>query len=99
MGKVRNILESKHETIFTVTPDITVYHAIELMCQKNVSAIIIEENGQLAGIFTERDYARKVVLKGKSSKLTLLGELMTRSPFTINSNDSVEDCMKLMNDK
>ncbi|MBI1769787.1 MAG: CBS domain-containing protein [Bacteroidetes bacterium] len=99
MGKVRNILQSKHETIFTVGPDLTVYRAIELMCQKNIGAIIIEENGKLAGIFTERDYARKVVLKGKSSKATLLGELMTRNPFTVSSESTIEECMGLMNDK
>ena len=99
MGKVRNILQSKNESIFTVGPDITVYRAIELMCQKNIGAIIIEDDGRLAGIFTERDYARKVVLKGRSSKDTLVSELMTRDPFTVNSDTSVDDCMALMNDK
>ena len=99
MGKVRNILQSKNESIFTVGPDITVYRAIELMCQKNIGAIIIEDDGRLAGIFTERDYARKVVLKGRSSKDTLVAELMSRDPFTVNSDTSVDDCMALMNDK
>ncbi len=99
MGKVRNILQSKNESIFTVGPDITVYRAIELMCEKNIGAIIIEDYGRLAGIFTERDYARKVVLKGRSSKDTLVSELMSRDPFTVNSDTSVDDCMALMNDK
>jgi len=99
MGKVRHILESKHETIFTVSSDITVYRAIELMCQKNIAAIIIEDDGRLAGIFTERDYARKVILKGKSSKETLVEELMTRDPYTVNSETTIDDCMALMNDK
>jgi CBS domain-containing protein len=99
MGKVRNILQSKNESVFTVGSEITVYHAIELMCQKNIGAIIIEDDGRLAGIFTERDYARKVVLKGRSSKDTLVSELMSRNPFTVNSNTSIDDCMSLMNDK
>jgi CBS domain-containing protein len=99
MGKVRNILQSKKEKFCTVGPEITVYEAIELMCEKNIAAILITENGNLAGIFTERDYARKVVLKGKSSKLTLLGELMSRNPFTISSENSVEECMNMMNEK
>ncbi len=99
MGKVRNILQSKNEAIFTVPPDITVYRAIELMCQKNIGAIIIEENGKLSGIFTERDYARKVVLKGKSSKATLIRELMTLDPFIVTPENTIEECMGLMNDK
>jgi len=70
MEKVRNILEAKREAIFTVGSDITIYRALELMCEKNIGAIIIEDDGRLAGIFTERDYARKVVLKGRSSKDT-----------------------------
>lgn len=99
MGRVRNILQLKNETIFTVPPDITVYRAIELMCQRNIGAIIVEENGRLSGIFTERDYARKVVLKGRSSKETLIRELMTLDPITVNSDNTVEDCMALMTDR
>jgi len=99
MGKVRNILQSKKEHFCTVGPNITVYEAIELMCEKNIAAVLITENEKLAGIFTERDYARKVVLKGKSSKATLLGELMSRNPYTISSENTVEECMKVMNEK
>ena len=98
MGKVRNILRSKNEIFFTVPPDITVYHALELMCQRNIGAIIIEENGRLSGIFTEHDYARKVALKGRSSKDTLIRELMTLDPMTVNSENTVEECMALMTD-
>jgi CBS domain-containing protein len=99
MGKVRNILESKNESVFTVGPEITVYQAIELMCEKNIAAILIAENGKPTGIFTERDYARKVVLKGKSSKETLLGELMSRNLYSVTSESTVEDCMNMMNIK
>jgi CBS domain-containing protein len=69
------------------------------MCKKNIGAVIVEDDGRLAGIFTERDYARKVVLKGKSSKDTLVSELMTQNPYTVNSDTSIDDCMALMNDK
>ena len=99
MGKVRSILQSKNEVIFTVPPDITVYRAIELMCQKNISAIIVEDDGRLSGIFTEKDYARKVVLKGKSSKETLIRELMTLDPTTVNSETTIEECMSLMTER
>jgi CBS domain-containing protein len=99
MGKVRDILQSKKEKLFTVGPEITVYEAIELMCEKNIAAVLVTENERLAGIFTERDYARKVVLKGKSSKSTLLGELMSQNPYTISSENTVEECMKVMNEK
>jgi len=99
MGKVRNILQSKNETILTVPPETTVYRAIELMCERNIAAIIVEEHGRLAGIFTERDYARKVVLKGRSSKDTLIRELMTLDPITVCSESTIEDCMALMTDR
>ncbi len=99
MGKVRNILQSKNEPVFTVGPEITVYQAIELMCEKNIAAILITEDGKPTGIFTERDYARKVVLKGKSSKLTLLGELMSRNLYSVTSESTIEDCMNMMDTK
>jgi CBS domain-containing protein len=99
MGKVRNILRSKDEIVFTVPSDITVYHAIELMCQKNISALIVEEHGRLSGIFTEKDYARKVVLKGRSSKETLIRELMTLDPITVNSETTIDECMTLMTER
>jgi CBS domain-containing protein len=99
MGKVRNILQSKNESVFTVGPEITVYQAIELMCEKNIAAILITQNEKPIGIFTERDYARKVVLKGKSSKETLLGELMSRNLYSVTSESTVEDCMNMMNTK
>lgn len=99
MGKVREILQSRNEAICTVAPDITVYRAIELMSEKNIAAVIILEEGRLAGIFTEHDYTRKVVLKGKSSKTTLVSELMSRNPYSINSETTVEECMNMMNSK
>jgi CBS domain-containing protein len=99
MGKVRNILEAKGRAVFSVEPTVMVLKAIELMCEKNIGGLLILEKGKLAGIFTERDYARKLILKGKSSKDTPIGELMTPNPFTVTPDSSIDDCMKLMTDK
>jgi CBS domain-containing protein len=99
MGKVRDILESKGSVVFAVQPSTIVYSAIELMCQKNIGGLLIVEHDKLVGIFTERDYARKLILKGKSSKDTPISELMTKDPFTVNPENSIEDCMNLMTDK
>ncbi len=99
MATVKNILDSKGNAIFTITPDTTVYHALELMVEKNVSALLVMENDKLAGIFTERDYARKVVLKGKSSKETAIGDIMTSNLITVTSASSIDECMELMTGK
>lgn len=99
MGKVRNILESKGNSIFSVEPGTIVYSAIETMAQKNIGGLLICENGKLVGIFTERDYARKLILKGKSSKDTTIGELMTKNPFTVTLDSSIEECMELMSNR
>ena len=99
MGTVKNIIETKGNATFTITPDTIVYHALELMVEKNVSALLVMENDKLAGIFTERDYARKVVLKGKSSKETAIGEIMTRDLITVSPDSTIDKCMELMTDK
>lgn len=100
MGKVKNILQAKGGSIVSVEPGITVYKAIELMSEKNISSLLITDSGgKLLGIFTERDYARKLILKGKSSKDTLIKELMTQNPITVSSDNTIEDCMKIMTDK
>jgi CBS domain-containing protein len=99
MGKVKNILDSKGKVVFSVEPSVMVLQAITLMCEKNIGGLLITEGDKLVGIFTERDYARKLILKGKSSKDTPIGDLMTRNPFTVTPENSIEDCMKLMTDK
>jgi CBS domain-containing protein len=99
MGKVKDILEKKGRFVYSVTPTTTVYSAIEQMCEKNIGGVLIIENETLAGIFTERDYARKLILKGKSSKDTLIKELMTANPITVSPETSIEDCMQIMSDK
>lgn len=99
MGKVRLILKVKGHTVFSVEPSITVYSAIELMCEKNIGGLLIVEGGNLVGIFTERDYARKLILKGKSSKDTLISELMTTNIITVTPDTSIDECLKLMSGK
>lgn len=99
MATVKNILATKGSTTFTITPLTSVYQALELMVEKNVSALLVMENDTLAGIFTERDYARKVALKGKSSKDTVIGDIMTRNLITVTSESSIDECMELMTGK
>jgi CBS domain-containing protein len=99
MGRVKDILKNKGNAVFSVEPQIMVYKAIELMCERNIGGLLIVENEKLAGIFTERDYARKLILKGKSSKDTPISELMTKNPFTVSPESSIEVCMQMMTDK
>ncbi len=99
MGTVKHILEAKGNKTFTITPDTSVYHALEIMVEKNVSALLVMENEKLVGIFTERDYARKVVLKGKLSKETQIGEIMTRDLITVSPDSTIDECMELMTGK
>ncbi len=99
MGTVNNILKTKGNTTYSITPDTIVYNALELMVEKNVSALLVMENEKLAGIFTERDYARKVALKGKASSETRIGEIMTDKPVTVSPDSTIDECMQLMTDK
>jgi CBS domain-containing protein len=73
-----------------------VYTAIEMMCEKNIGGVLIVEDAKLVGIFTERDYARKLILKGKSSKDTPIHELMTSNLITVTPDTSIDDCMRVM---
>jgi len=76
MHTVKELLREKGSEVWTIAPKVTVYEALELMAAKNIGALVVIEQGNVAGIFTERDYARKVILKGRSSKTTTVGELM-----------------------
>jgi len=80
----------------TVSPDETVYHALVLMANHNTGAVMVVENDQMVGIFTERDYARKVILLGRCSLDTKIREIMTRELLTVNPETSIEECMALM---
>ena len=99
MGKVRNIIQTKGNAIYSVPSTITVYQALEVMFEKNIGALLVIDNGKFLGIFTERHYARKLALRGKSSKETLIGEIMTEQPVTVTCETSIEECMKIMTGK
>lgn len=99
MSKVKDILDKKGYVVYSVEPQTTVYEAIDQMCARNIGGVLIIENGTLAGIFTERDYARKLILKGKSSRDTAIRELMTPNPITVSPNTSIDECMQIMSAK
>lgn len=99
MKTVRNILQYKSSSIYSVNPDTSVLDALKIMMDKNISALLVMEGPELKGIFTERDYARKIILQGKSSKETKIKEAMTASLEVINPNSSIDYCMQIMTDK
>lgn len=99
MKTVKQLLSTKSAQIFSVTAETSVLDALSVMMEKNISALLILEGSQLSGIFTERDYARKIVLQGKTSADTPLSEVMTASPITVSPNDSLDHCMEIMTDK
>ncbi len=99
MSYVRNILQKKGNGILTIESDATVYQALEFMVEKNIGALLVMDSGEFIGIFTERDYARKVILQGKASKKTLIKEIMNDHPITVTPHNTVKDCMALMTDK
>lgn len=99
MKSVKHLLDTKQVRIISVSENISVLDALKVMTEKNISAVLVMENDRLHGIFTERDYARKIILQGKSSKDTLIKEAMTASPITISLSDSIDYCMELMTDK
>ncbi len=96
MDTVRELLKNKRSEIWTISPLSTVFQALELMAEKDIGALPVVENGRLVGIFSERDYARKVILKGRTSKDTAVSELMTQTVFYVNPDSTLEECMALM---
>jgi CBS domain-containing protein len=99
MKTVNNILQNKSNAIYSVGPATSVLDALQVMMDKNISALLVMENLELRGIFTERDYARKIILQGKSSKETLIKEVMTAQLETINFNSTIDQCMQIMTDR
>ncbi|MBT8115729.1 MAG: CBS domain-containing protein [Arenicella sp.] len=99
MASVDRLLKVKGDGTWTIPPYATVFEALELMAEKDIGGLLIMEDGNLVGIFTERDYARKLILKGRFSKDTLVGELMTRNVLYVAPNNTIEDCMQLMTEK
>src|SRR6202047_4596248 len=99
-GTVSRILERKgSSSVWSIAPEAMVYDAIKLMAQKNVGALVVLENNRLLGIISERDYTRKVILKGKSSKETPVRDIMTQELITVDASESVTECMRVMTEK
>jgi len=99
MTTVRSVLQSKGSDIWSTTPNTLVFDALKVMAEKNVGALLVMEGNQLKGIFSERDYARKVVLKGESSHNIAIQNVMTSGVISVTPDQSIEDCMALMTGK
>jgi CBS domain-containing protein len=99
MKTVKEILENKGHQIWSVTPDTTVYAALKLLAEKGIGAVLVMSNETLVGIMSERDYARKVALQGKSSLTLKVSEIMSGNVMYIDISQTVEDCMALMINK
>lgn len=98
-GTIEKILCRKSGMIWSITPDATVYDAIALMAEKNVGALLVMENDKLVGIVSERDYSRKVMLRGKTSRTSTVREIMTTELTIAHPRETVEDCLRFMTEK
>lgn len=96
---VRQVLQNKPRGVLTVSPDDSVFDALQTMAEKNIGALVVVRGEEVVGIFSERDYARKVILVGKASKQTPVAEIMTTPVITVSAAQSVRDCMQLMTDE
>jgi len=99
VGTVTHLLREKDPCIWSIKPDATVYEAIELMAAKNIGAVPVVDGEKLLGIVSERDYSRKVILRGKSSKETAVREIMTERMIVVGPEETVEHCMRLMTER
>jgi CBS domain-containing protein len=95
-GTIGSVLKRKESALWSVTPRQTVYEAIEMMADKSVGALLVVSEDKLVGIISERDYARKVILKGKSSATTLVNDIMTTPVIFVTLNQTVDQCMEVM---
>lgn len=98
MNNVAEIIKLKGNGVFTITPNITVFEALKILAEKNIGALVVTEQEKVVGIFSERDYARKIILKGKSSIDTTVSELMTTNVLYVAPSDSIDECMALMSE-
>ena len=96
---VRQLIDRKGNAVWATRPDSTVFDALTLMAEKGVGALLVLDGDRLVGIFSERDYARKVILKGKSSHSTSVSEIMTEKVVVVHPHHTMNDCMALMTDK
>ena len=99
MKKVADVLSRKGHRVTQVSPNNSVLDALKIMADQNIGSVVVTENDSYLGIMTERDYSRKVVLKGKSSTDTMVGEIMSNDLPRVAPNDSVDYCMQLMSDR
>lgn len=97
-GTIREILSYKGGNAWSISPEATVFEAIQLMADKNVGALLVTQAGRLVGIISERDYTRKVALKGKSSKETAVKQILSDEVIHVSPEHTVEECMRLMTD-
>ena len=99
MKTLKQLIESKNKRLAAVAPDQSVLRALEVMAENDVGALLVLDGKRLAGVFSERDYARKVILQGKASKSTKVSEIMTGKVVYVTLNRSVEECMAIMTEK
>lgn len=99
MISIRQLLEGKGSEVWSTSPDASVYEALQLLAEKNIGALLVLRDGELAGVVSERDYARKVILRGKTSMKTPIKEIMTEEVITVGIGSTVEEAMALMTDK
>lgn len=99
MKLVQHLLDKKGRAIFSVGPDDSVFNAIKIMAEKGIGALVVMTGDSLQGILSERDYARKVIIKGRSSETTRVAEIMTADVLTTSSSQTVNQCMNLMTEK
>ncbi len=93
---ISTLLHNKTAPLWSIAPEATVFEAIKLMAEKNIGSLLVMSGGKLAGVFTERDYSRKIALQGKSSKDTRVREIVSSQVVSVTPHHSIEDCMKLM---
>jgi CBS domain-containing protein len=99
MTTVGNVLKIKGQEVWSISPHALVYDALKVMAEKNVGALLVMEGRKLVGVFSERDYARKIALKGVSSHTSAVGNIMTSVVVTVGREHSIDECMALMTDK
>jgi CBS domain-containing protein len=95
-GSINEILDHKGGTVWTIAPDATVFEAIQMMSEKNIGALLVTERDKLVGVISERDYTRKVALKGKSSKESKVREILSDRILSVTPRHTIEECMRLM---
>jgi CBS domain-containing protein len=99
MRTLKQLIDAKDKLLAFVTPDQTVLRALEIMAEADVGALLVLDGRNLLGVFSERDYARKVILQGKASRNTAVSEVMSDKVYSVTTEQSIEDCMAIMTDK